>query len=77
MEMANFQAYSRVDRSKIPEMAATPRTDLVSLTLNVQVVTAVLVQPGHFRAHLLQNRRRQRGIALRLRDFLPGRIHPA
>ncbi len=36
-----------------------------------------LVQRGHFRAHLLQNRRRQRGVALRLRDFLPGGIHPA
>ena len=37
MEMTNFQAYSRVDRSMIPEMAATPRTDLVSLTLNRSV----------------------------------------
>ncbi len=35
-----------------------------------------LLQRGHFRAYLLQNRRRQRGVTLRLRDFLPGRVHP-
>jgi hypothetical protein len=34
MEMTNFQACSRGDRSKMPPVAATPRTDLVSLTLN-------------------------------------------
>jgi hypothetical protein len=34
MEMTNFQTYSRVDRSKMP-MAATTRTDLVSLTFRV------------------------------------------
>ena len=28
-------AYNRVDRSKMPPMAAPPQTDLVSLTLNV------------------------------------------
>src|SRR5260370_20701208 len=36
-----------------------------------------LVQRGHSLSHLLQNRRRQRGVALRLRDFLPGLVHPA
>src|SRR6266566_206829 len=45
--------------------------------LNVWVITAVLLQRGYCRAHLLQNRRRQRDVALCLRDFLPGRVHPA
>jgi len=77
MGMTNFQTYSRVHRSKMPPMAATPRTDLVSLTPQCLASHRRLVQRGQFRAHLLQNRRRQRGVALRLRDFLPGRVHPA
>ena len=34
-------------------------------------------QRGHFRAHLLQNQRRQRDVALLSRDFLPGSVDPA
>jgi hypothetical protein len=64
--------------SKVPPLAAPPQTDLVSLNPRCFLGShCSLVQRGHFCAHLLQNRRRQRDVALRLRDFLSGRVHPA
>jgi len=74
--MTNFQAYSRVDRWKMPPMAATPQDRPGLPDPQCSGGHRSSVQRGHFRAHLLQNRRRQRGVALRLRDFLPGPVHP-